>query len=264
MLGEFGRCYRKRGREPVTEELAKALGNGVPSVLAKELVSDFLTIRQDVASSTLGRSAPGKFVETAVQVLQYLDSGEYDEKPDVDGFLRSIQTRASSLDDGLRICTARVARSMYALRSKRSIAHKGAVDPNRYDLQYLHHAAQWILTEITRSVCGLSMDEAGKLVERIQTPVGGLVEDFGERMIVLADLSTREEILVLLQRRYPEPLTAQQLVDSIDRRTRKTVTNARRSLWRDKLIEGDPKTGYRLTRLGLREAIAVIAGSAAM
>lgn len=241
------------------DRLVSALSNRLPRNLAEELVSDFLTIRHDVASSTLGRSAPGKFVETLVQVLQYLDSGRYESKPRVDFFLRSIESASSSLDDGLRICAARIARSMYTLRNKRSIAHKGDVDPNQYDLCYLHHAAQWIFAELVRSVSGISMAEAGELVQQIQAPVGGLVEDFGDRKLVLTDLSASKEVLVLLQSSYPEPLTARQIVVSVDRKARTTVMNAIRSLWRKKLVEGDSAAGYRLTRTGLQEAAKLIA-----
>lgn len=245
------------------EELIGALNSSIPRDLAEELVSDFLTVRQDVASCTLGRSAPGKFVESVVQVLQYLEHGTYDEKPSVDAFLRSIESRPSPLDDGLRVCAARVARSMYTLRNKRSIAHKGELDPNEYDLQYLHHAAQWIVTEILRAVSDLSMEEAAKLVQQVQTPIWGLVEDFGVRKLVLADLPATKEILILLHSSYPEPLTKQQLVDSADRKAEKTITGAIRALWRERLIEGESVTGYKLTLLGLREAIKVIGGSAA-
>jgi hypothetical protein len=85
----------------VRERLTSALSSTLPPPLAEALVSDFLTIRQDVASGTLGRSAPGKFVESVAQALQYLHSGTYDPKPNVDQFLRSIQSASSSLDDGL-------------------------------------------------------------------------------------------------------------------------------------------------------------------
>jgi len=120
------------------EILISALRTALPQTLADELVSNYIITRQDVATGTLGRSAPGKFVETFVQVLQYLHAGSYDNNPNVDLFLRNIQSTSSSLDDGLRICGARIARSMYSLRSKRNIVHKGNVDPNLYDLIYLY------------------------------------------------------------------------------------------------------------------------------
>ncbi len=246
------------------DKLVSLLCNSLPRTLSEELVSDYLLIRQDVASCTLGRTAPGKFVETVVQVLQYLNTSTYETKPNVDQFLRSIQSTSSHLDDGLRICSARISRSMYALRSKRNIAHKGDIDPNLYDLQYLHHAAQWILAEIVRSVSGTTMDDAGKIIQQLLLPVGSLIEDFGNRKIVLADLSTTKEILVLLHSDYPALMTSKQLIDSLDRKNRKTVVDAIRTLWKNRLIEGVANSGHKLTRLGIRKAVEIIGESVSL
>jgi len=88
-------------------ELVNLLSSSLPNTLAVDLAENFIALRQDVATSTLGRSSAGKFVETVVQVLQFLDAGAYDSKPKVDHFLRTAETKASSLDDGLRICGSR-------------------------------------------------------------------------------------------------------------------------------------------------------------
>ncbi|MBV9773990.1 MAG: hypothetical protein JO040_08570, partial [Gemmatimonadetes bacterium] len=92
---------------------------------------------------------------------------------------------------------------MYTLRNKRGIAHKGDIDPNEYDLSFLHSAAQWVMAEMIRSISGCTLAEADTLVRQIRAPVGGLVEDFGARKLVLAELPIREEILVLLHSEYP-------------------------------------------------------------
>lgn len=185
-------------------ELARLLTTGLPKELADDLTENFIDLRRDMGTKTLGKTNAGKFVETLVQVLQFLESRRYDAKPKVDEFLRNAEAKAPGLDDGLRICAARVGRAMYSLRNKRNIAHKGSVDPNSYDLQFLFNAAQWVLAEIVRIVGSNSMSEAGKLVAQIQAPVGGMVEDFGDRALVLPDLPIREETLVLLHHRYPQ------------------------------------------------------------
>ena len=141
----------------VRDILVQALSSGIDEVLARDLVDNFLAMRQDVATNTLGRAAPGKFVETVVQVLQNLETGRYQAKPRVDDYLRKIESTTSSVDDGLRICASRIARAMYTLRNKRNIAHKGDVDPNKYDLGFLYSAAQWIMAELIRNVSGLPM-----------------------------------------------------------------------------------------------------------
>ncbi len=118
--------------------LRAAFETTMPPELAGDLVAQFLDIRRDVATGTLGRSSPGKFVETLVQVLQAMESaGKYDAQPKVDRFLKDIESRKSTLPDGLRICAARLVRAMYALRSKRNIVHKAAIDAAVYDLRLL-------------------------------------------------------------------------------------------------------------------------------
>ena len=242
----------------VRDILVQALSSGIDEVLARDLVDNFLAMRQDVATNTLGRAAPGKFVETVVQVLQNLETGRYQAKPRVDDYLRKIESTTSSVDDGLRICASRIARAMYTLRNKRNIAHKGDVDPNKYDLGFLYSAAQWIMAELIRNVSGLPMEQAGKLVAFVQAPVGGLVQDFGDKKLVLADMTTREEVLVLLHSQYPDALPTDGIASSVDRRNRKTVLRNLGLLWRFKLVEGSTESGYQLTERGYQVAAEIV------
>lgn len=241
------------------DTLVSALTGAVPKELAEDLVDAFLEMRRDVATGTLGRSAPGKFVESFVQVLQQLARSSYDARPSVDECLRNAESNMAAIDDGLRVCAARAARSMYTLRNRRNIAHKGAVDPNNYDLRFLLASAQWIMAELIRSQSGLSMEDAGKLIAAVSSPVGGLVEDVSGKRIVHANVSVREEILVLLHSFYPEPTLATDVVAHLDRRASGSVRNELRRMWQSKEAEFNGKMGYSLTKTGLQAAIAVIA-----
>lgn len=241
------------------DDLIRVLSRKVPAVLAEELVDNFLLLRQDVMTSTLERASPGKFVETLVQALQALESGgKYDKKPDVDGLLRAIESRPSPLGDGLRICAARIGRAMYSLRSKRGVVHKGEIDPSLIDLKFLHHAAQWVVAEFIRTVEGISMDEAGKSVALVQVPVGGLVEDFGDRKLVLPEMTAREEVLALLRDDYPNKVPLKDIKNSMARFSKKTVGRAVRELWKGKLVEGSGKSGYQLTSRGFGELTEIL------
>jgi hypothetical protein len=239
--------------------LVALLATRLPARIAAGLVDEFTQVRVDVLTGTLGRSSAGKFVETTVRALQYLDTGAHEKKPDVDGYLRKLDSVPSTLDDGLRICASRVARSAYTLRNKRSIAHSGEVDPNAYDLAYLLHATQWVLAELVRVVAGSSMKDAGELVAAIVAPVGGLVDDLGGRKVVLGRLSARDEVLVLMHHEHPAAVPVTDILAAMRRRDETTVRKAVRQLWRDKLIEGDNAPGYQLTSSGYAEATAVIA-----
>ncbi len=237
--------------------LAAALSGFIGSTLAAELAANFVKIRQDCTTRTLERAVAGKFVETFVQCLQYLETGKYDSRPSVDDYLgKKIEN--TSLPEGLRICASRVARSMYTFRNKRNIAHKNEVDTNMYDLIFMHQAAAWITAELLRHATDISMQEAGALIELIQTPVGTLVEEIGDTRIIHADVSVRIEILFLLYSLYPKTISVSTILKSLIRRSSVTVQNNLRRLYTEKLIHGDKKIGYRLTSTGYAEALKQI------
>lgn len=238
-------------------KLVVALSKSIPQQLVKDLVYDFLQLRQDVATATLGRSSGGKLVETTVQILQHLEAGTHDQQPNVDKFLREVESR-TVLDDGLRICAARLARSMYAIRSKRNVLHKGGVDPNAYDQRMVLHGAEWLIAELLRQTQGLTMQEAGDLIEMVHAPVGALVEDFGNRRLVLPTLNIEGELLVLLHSHYPAHVPEPDIMSSLNRRSSGSVTNALRDMWKRKLVEGSKREGYRLTQLGFNAALPII------
>jgi hypothetical protein len=241
-------------------ELIDHLKSHLPAHLAADLINNFVQIRSDVATETLERSAPGKFVETVVQVLQFLDAGQYDRSLKVDDYLKNLEPRLANLPDDLRITLARVARASYTLRNKRSIAHKGGVNPNIYDLRYLYSASQWILSEIVRQALSTDMDTAGKLIEFVQIPVSPMVEDFGDKRLVLTVGTTEEELLTLLLHYYPVPVLASQIHRDMNRRAKPTISNAITAMYRKRLIEGDKQRGYKLTSLGYHRAIELAKG----
>lgn len=243
------------------EALEQALSQQLPAQLVRDLVSSFIEMRHDVASKTLGRTAPGKFVETLVQILEYLETGTFTQKPRVDRYLKGLENRSSILNDDLRLCVSRVARAMYTLRNKRNIAHKGDVDPNQYDLMFLFNAGQWILAELLRQTSNLTMEEAGRIVATLYLPVGDLVEDFGTKRLVLGTkrrLTTKEEIMILLHSVYPEERSKEWIIASIDRRNEQTVKRGLRELWQAKLVETLADDMYKLTKQGVVEARALV------
>lgn len=244
-----------------SDSLATDLAKHLPKKLAKDIVSHFISMRLDAANGVLERSSPGKFVETFVQVLQFLDSGTHSTNfkvGDIDDFLKNAESRPLNFPDGLRLIATRVARGMYSLRSKRSIVHKGEVDPNIYDLRCLYQSAQWILSELIRHILSTDVHTAGALVEFVQIPLSATVEDFGDRRLVLASLPARDELLVLLHHYYPEWVAVSQIHRDMDRVARSTVSNALSSARRNRLVEGEPSGSYKLTGLGFQKAIDIL------
>ena len=238
--------------------LAPVAGNS----LARDLVGYFLQIRQDLGTRTLERSSSGKFVETVVQILQKLSGRTPDPngKVDVEGFLRECESGTANPPGDLRIPGARACRAMYALRSRRSILHKGEVDPNVYDLRFSYQAAQWLLTEILRSCVGANVVAAGRMVEFVQQPIGELVEQLGAQRLVLSTRVTpREELLLLLRTCYPDPAPVSCLLRDMHLRDPSTVRRALRALAEDRLAHSDPGSGWKLTATGYAEADKVAA-----
>ena len=241
------------------ESLVQALSHEAPKELAADLVNSFFEIRQDVLTRTLGRVSAGKFVETVVQVLQHRSTGTFESRPDVERFLARNVENLTQLDDGLRVCASRIARGAYAVRNRRNIAHKAAVDPNGYDLEYLFSSARWILAELLRQTKGLSMDEAGRLIEIMHAPNKRVVEEIDGCRLVHGDFNTREEIIVLLHSHYPSRVDTDDILQSLERRSTKSVENRLRELFVAKDIHGSKSEGYRLTTAGFDKAIVLIA-----
>lgn len=243
------------------QELIAELKKYLPPELAGDIVNQFLSIRKDVSTSTLERSAPGKFVETIVQILQYLSEGNYSKSfktGEIENFLKNTESRQVNLSPDLKINVTRVARGMYSLRSKRSIIHKGTTGPNIYDLRYLYASAQWIFSEIIHHLLPTDVNTAGQLVEFIQVPLTSLVEDLGCKRLVLKAGNTADELLVLLSSYYPEYISSSQLYKDMDRRPKSTVANTITSLHNQRLIERDLKLGCKLTLLGYEHAMEII------
>lgn len=242
--------------------LTAALSGLVGPRLAADLSADLVKIRRDCATGTLERTAPGRFVETFVQCLQSIDTGTWDTNPRVDTYLGNV-VENKRLPDGLRICAARVARAIYALRNKRNIAHKNDVDTNTHDLAFIHQGAAWISAELLRHATGVSMQEAGNLIELVQAPVGSLVEEIDGARLVHADVSVRTEILILLHSYYPTAVPVQSVIKGLSRQKPATVRRRLRALDVQKFIHGSTKSGYRLTRAGLTAAASELEALAA-
>ena len=241
------------------ERLAHAIAALVGTTLARDIATDFLKLRRDVTTGTLERATAGKFVESFVQCLQTISGRHHDGTTKVDAYLNGQVESDTSLPDGLRICGSRIARSIYTMRNKRNIAHKGEIDPNTIDLEFTYHSAAWIMAELIRCAKGITMEEAGTLIKLVRQPVGTLVEEIeGERM-VHAKVSTRSEILILLHSKHPDLVTCALLVKWVGKK--ESATRARLSeLKKDRLVVGDSKKGYKLTSPGFTAAVDLISG----
>ena len=240
-----------------SKDLITELAKQIDSKLAKDLVNDFIALRDDCKTGMMGRASVGKFVESVVQLLQFSENGSYDNKPSVDSYLRNLESRPTSFDDDLRIVCARVARAAYTLRNKRKIAHKGTVDPNIYDLRYVFSSVQWMLSEIVRQILKSDMSTAGEMIEFIQIPVSTIVEEIDDRKLVFGSFTVGQEILILLQSYYPKFIPRETIRNSLDRRSNSSISNSLGKLWKEKFIHRRG-TEYKLTQEGFKKAVQIL------
>lgn len=240
------------------QRLAQALAPLISPVLSQALAARFVSLRRDLATRTLERATPGKFVETFVQSMQHLANGSYDTSPNVDAYLSQKLENEIAIPEGLRVCGGRIARSIYTLRNKRNIAHNNPIDANRYDLAFIHQGAAWIMAELIRNAIGISMHEAGALVELIEAPVGTLVEEIDGVRLVHAEVSVRAELLILLHSQYPDYVSFPSISKSLKSRSAASVRNRINELKGQKVLHGDTKVGYRLTQAGYDAAVTEI------
>ena len=241
------------------EKLIQALETVTDRLLANELVIEFIKIRQDCATKTLERASAGKFVETFVQCLQHMATSEYDKKPSVDKYLSNKVESEARIPDGLRVCGSRIARSMYTLRNKRNIAHKGGIDPNSYDLEYLYQSAAWILAEMVREAKSITMEEAGALIDRLRAPIGPLIEEIDGTRLVHANTSLRGKILILLHSCYPYYMSIDEICTAVNSVPNSSVRSRISELKCKGLIFRKPQNGFRLTVPGYNTATEEIA-----
>lgn len=214
-------------------------------------------MRLDVLTGTLERTSPGKFVESFVDCLCKISGKENSRRPRIDDYLDKDVVKETGLPGDLRLCGSRVARAIYTLRNKRSIAHRDVIDPNRIDLEFVYHAAGWVMAELIRCSSGGTMDEANKLIGFVTEPIKLFVEDFNGELLVLANVSARVEILLLLQAKFPEAVDLKQLFTWV-RKEQATVRSTLHRMSNDRLVFGSSKKGYKLTLLGRAEAVKEI------
>ena len=239
------------------EDIIIELSKSFPLSLARDLFKEFTELRKDLQTLTLNRASAGKFIETTVQILEYIETENFSVQPSVDSYLKNLESRSTPLNDDLRIALSRISRATYTLRNKRNILHKGQIDTNVYDLKFIYSSAQWIMTEFIRQFITNDIHKAGEIVEFIQLPVNSIIETIDNRKIIHANLTVKEEILVVLYSYYPERLTELEINKSLDRRAKNSIYKSLKTLWVEKLIHTNEKV-HTLTQTGFLRAQGVL------
>ena len=167
-----------------------------------------------------------------------------------------VRYESGTGDEAFRILIPRVLRSVYGIRSKRGIAHVGAVSPNEMDATLILYSAKWVLAEFIRQTSGMSVPDTQKAVDTIIERCLSVLWKRNGLTRVLSKTGTREQILVLL---YDEnDQSREKLQNAIEY---KNITNFRKVLRRlhtARLIEFADDETCAISPKGIVEAEEII------
>lgn len=154
----------------------------------------------------------------------------------------------------VRIQLPRTVIALYEIRNNRNVGHVGGdVDPNHMDAVCVLHMAKWIVAELVRIFHGVSLAQAGALVEALSEREVSLIWDAGNvRRVLDNSLSMLEKTLVLLFG-STHPLSEAELIKSLEH---SNPSAYRRDVLRrahaDRLIEYDEDTKVvKISPLGI-------------
>jgi hypothetical protein len=144
----------------------------------------------------------GKVAEVVMKIVRFFRDGSQAKSISVDSEIKLAENAGNLLPE-LRTLVPRHARVLYDHRSKRGGGHT-SFDPNDMDSHLVVAVADWVLGELLRLYGGMQPDEASGLVRALVGRQVPLVEEIdGDFVALLARASAREEIELVLWRRYP-------------------------------------------------------------
>jgi len=236
---------------------ASFVGAGLPAELVAALLNEYEEQKRRFFLNDYRPAAinGGRFCEAVTRVLQHLGKPPYTSlgaELKVDQALNQIENY-TTLGDGLRLHVTRAIRLIYGVRNKRDNGHlKDGIDPNLQDATLVLGVMDWILSELVRVANNVTPDQAQSMIASIVTKDVPLVEEIEGRPVILADLSRRDRLLVLLYWAGPQPVVVGQLRRWVPEAMRKHVTPLVAGLAKEHLVEVVEDRVY-LLRPGLLE-----------
>ena len=152
-----------------------------------------------------------------------------------------------------------VAKSIYAIRNKKSVAHLKEIDPNMIDAIYCIAAADWILSQLL--IIGIEdrdyeEEDVVNFITRIGLTKFPLIDKFEDGTVYFPttkNLKLKDMILILLYLHYPDRLKVDELAYSL--RNYADRTKISKEIYRlhktQKLIHKDEEKRVTLTLKGL-------------
>lgn len=233
---------------------------GIPEDLADELLETYAEAKRRFHLRDLRPQEieGGRFSEAVFRVLQHLCGGPVAPLgrplPSVDQLLPRVENAVAE-PDAVRIHIPRTLRLIYDVRNKRDAAHLGdGIDPNLQDATLVIANMDWVVAELVRLHHGVGPDEAQRIIEDVVTKEVPAVEEIDGQPIILSDLQSRDQALLMLYRAKAAGASLDELASWL--RTNRP-DNLRVSLARldaDKRVLLHPRTGrYYITAKGRRD-----------
>lgn len=221
---------------------ASFVGAGIPAQLVSALLNEYEEQKRRFFLNDYRPAAinGGRFCEAVTRILQHLGNPPYTAltaELKVETALNQIENLVH-LGDGLRLHVTRSIRLIYGVRNKRDNGHlKDGIDPNLQDATLVLSVMDWILAELVRVAHNVSADAAQRMIDSIVAKEVPLVQEVEGKPVLLADLSRRDHILVLLYWASPEVVTLGQLRSWVPERMRRYVTQLVGDLGKEHLVE---------------------------
>lgn len=240
----------------------KQIQSNLSAVIPKSLVDDLLEDYQDIKRYHLlnehenAINKSGKFVQTVFQILEYLRTGKVVIKPNHNDVLKHLEN-ATQLHETIRMTIPRSAKAIYDIRSKRGSAHKSDyISPNNIDCEYVVSTCDWILAEFLRMYHKDDINEITRIVNSLVEKNLPIIEEFGDDVLVLLDMSKKDQCLVILYHFHPKMIGTANLSKWTNSSPQLTYENLKKSI-RDKWVykKGNECT---LTKLGIKKVEEII------
>lgn len=201
----------------------------------------------------------GKLCEAAFAILKGHVDGAYLTKPtkpsNMVAACQALENTPTSFHRSIRIQIPRMLISLYEIRNNRNVGHIGGdVDPNHMDAVCVLQMSKWIVAEFIRIFHGVSIEEAGRLVETLTERHVDVVWQTGSKKRILKPGLPMIEKALLMLYSEAEPMDEVTLVDYIEHSNASVFRrDVLRKAHKAKLLEYDNKTKtVEISPLGIK------------
>lgn len=240
------------------EDIKKGLGKRIDSVLVDEIFKEYVELKKAFSKKdkvNIGIYG-GRFSEICIAAIYNLyNQQEIDiNKIHFNSLFEILSKIPKNLpeDEILTLNVPYVLKSVYALRNKKRIAHIKSFDPNYFDINYIHDACTWVLSQI---ILILSLIEEEKIFEIINSMMEkkiAVLQEFedGSLMILDKNMLFKDEILITLYR-HSRRINNEQLKNMLNPEYSSKITTYLRLLFKERLVHLNNE-GSIITSLGTR------------